>query len=696
MRLQWHTTGSAARLASRLAVVVTATLAAAPHTAAAQVPAGATWSEAYVASVDGTRLHADVFRPAGVSAGTRTPVIVDVGPYFGSGTAKPLDVTPTREGPAPVRHQLLAIDPFAHGYTVVDVSLRGFGGSEGCLDLIGPGEQADAKAAVEWAAAQPWSTGRVAIYGASYDGAMAVAALAGRPKGLAAAIVISPLISVYRGAYMNRTPYSLSGYSNPLVYASMDLTPPAITSGAEQHAANLSGTATHPGCQAGVIAAALNPDPSARFWRERDLIGRAADSTVPSFWSHGLLDTGVHPDNFLDVYKTLRGPHHAWVGQFPHAVPAPEAYQHPNYPEAYTPPKYEFGRAGFVAEVMRWLDRYVKGVPPAEAAVERDPANTIEEGSEGGWRDEREWPPADARPASIPLHPGSYHDAPGNRAEPGDPSVDCQDPFDPCNPMAEPGQGSWTFTQALPYDVHLAGVARLRVTLDHQASQVNVVSFVYDVDARGRAALVTRGAYLVTSDRTVEFELYPQDWRFRAGHRIGVLLSGSDDGYFAPGTTLSSVGLTRGELRLPALEKRRDAELAGGPSQWVKERPTFEIDAATIAASAVEAPLPPAMRAQTGAAPKRPVLRLDVRPRTAVVGERARFRIVLRTRQGAAVRGARVQLGGSTARTDRHGRTTVVARFSRAGVYRLRATRRGFRAASVKIRVRMPRHGTAR
>ena len=45
------------------------------------------------------------------------------------------------------------------GYTFVMVDLRGFGGSSGCLDWGGPGEQADVVEAVKWAASQPWSTG---------------------------------------------------------------------------------------------------------------------------------------------------------------------------------------------------------------------------------------------------------------------------------------------------------------------------------------------------------------------------------------------------------------------------------------------------------------------------------------------------------------------------------------------------------
>ena len=38
------------------------------------------------------------------------------------------------------------------GYTFVMVDLRGFGGSTGCLDWGGPGEQSDVVNAVKWAA----------------------------------------------------------------------------------------------------------------------------------------------------------------------------------------------------------------------------------------------------------------------------------------------------------------------------------------------------------------------------------------------------------------------------------------------------------------------------------------------------------------------------------------------------------------
>ena len=90
------------------------------------------------------------------------------------------------------------------------VDLRGFGGSTGCLDWGGPGEQADVKAAVEWAAAQPWSTGKVGMYGKSYDGVTGLIGIAQQPKGLAAVVAQEPVYDLYRYLYANRVRFQNS------------------------------------------------------------------------------------------------------------------------------------------------------------------------------------------------------------------------------------------------------------------------------------------------------------------------------------------------------------------------------------------------------------------------------------------------------------------------------------------------------
>ena len=95
-----------------------------------------------------------------------------VSPYLNHAGMTILDFDPTRaDGPQDYYTELNEIGrPWANGYTVVLVDLRGFGGSSGCNDFGGPGEQKDVHTAVEWAAGQDWSTGKVGLFGKSYDG----------------------------------------------------------------------------------------------------------------------------------------------------------------------------------------------------------------------------------------------------------------------------------------------------------------------------------------------------------------------------------------------------------------------------------------------------------------------------------------------------------------------------------------------
>ena len=99
-------------------------------------------------------------------------MILSIGPYFNhsgqTGPAGPVEGTtydPLGPSTGPSERFYDFVDGanlMERGYTFVMVDLRGFGGSTGCLDWGGPGEQADVVAAVKWAATQPWSTGRSA------------------------------------------------------------------------------------------------------------------------------------------------------------------------------------------------------------------------------------------------------------------------------------------------------------------------------------------------------------------------------------------------------------------------------------------------------------------------------------------------------------------------------------------------------
>ena len=123
-----------------------------PTAAMADVPEGSDWKEHYIPAGDVT-LHADVFRPKGMADSVKTPVILSIGPYFGHGgqsapNGDETDYPSTR------------FDDMIEGGKIFETRLHGRVGRParlrrrrtGCNDFGGTGEQADVKAAVEWAA----------------------------------------------------------------------------------------------------------------------------------------------------------------------------------------------------------------------------------------------------------------------------------------------------------------------------------------------------------------------------------------------------------------------------------------------------------------------------------------------------------------------------------------------------------------
>jgi predicted acyl esterase len=94
---------------------------------------------------------------------------------------------------APVTHSAWtsweAPDPahwIARGYVVVNADLRGWGCSEGEPDVLSAQEGLDIYDLVEWAAQQPWCTGRVGMNGVSYLAVSQWMGAATRPPHLAA------------------------------------------------------------------------------------------------------------------------------------------------------------------------------------------------------------------------------------------------------------------------------------------------------------------------------------------------------------------------------------------------------------------------------------------------------------------------------------------------------------------------------
>lgn len=108
--------------------------------------------ETFVTMRDGVGLFTDVYLP---ESGSRFPALLTRTPY---GTRQPIDSIPE-----------FALFALERGYAVVAQDVRGKWGSEGDRVPLSS-EQDDGYDTLEWLSTQPWSNGRVGMFGESYVG----------------------------------------------------------------------------------------------------------------------------------------------------------------------------------------------------------------------------------------------------------------------------------------------------------------------------------------------------------------------------------------------------------------------------------------------------------------------------------------------------------------------------------------------
>src|SRR3954452_10516857 len=338
-------------------------LAAIPAAAqAADVPPNATWTQATIPSTDGASLHADILRPKGLKDTDKTPVILSIGPYFShsgqTGPAGPVENSsydPAGPSTGPSDRFLDFVTGaklMERGYTYMMVDLRGFGGSTGCLDWAGPGEQSDVVEAVKWAAKQPWSTGSVGMYGKSYDAVTGLIGVDKQPAGLKAVVAQEPVYDVYRYLY-NDGMRRENSIATPALYDAIDATPGPAGDAVSNpfYFVNGANDSQRPGCMAANwLDQAANDDHFSPFWRARNLIPGAKGSQMPLFLTQGLTENNTVADGTAQYLTNHTGYERAWLGPWEHVRG-----------NEMSGKRLLMGRAGWFDEVMRFYDQYLRG-----------------------------------------------------------------------------------------------------------------------------------------------------------------------------------------------------------------------------------------------------------------------------------------------------------------------------------------------
>lgn len=353
--------------------------------------------EVTVESLDGTPLHGYILFPD-VPDDVELPVVLWSTLYFGQLFNTP--ASPTWDmlrtgGDIPVDRLV------EEGYAVALFNVRGSGGSGGCYEMFGPGEQQDNVAMVEWLADQEWSNGRVGMSGISYGGTTPWEAAIYAPEGLKTIVpggIVSDLYTFYHS--IQGAPFDPSGAAHLNAWATaFSLAPPTTDSPTV--------TATSPtrlpdrACPelAELMVEAwkgtVGDDRDADFWGDRRLIDGFPNITASVFLYHGLLDLTGHQTQERDVWETLSSPKRQLSGQWGHTVPN----NGQPLPEGY---------ASWDDELVAWLDFWLKGLGPVPQGL-----GTVDyQDNQGAWHASTAWPPTEAREQALYISHSELGPAP--------------------------------------------------------------------------------------------------------------------------------------------------------------------------------------------------------------------------------------------------------------------------------------------
>ncbi|MDV8020088.1 CocE/NonD family hydrolase [Rhodococcus sp. IEGM 1330] len=460
------------------------------HSGNDRVPEGASWTQHFFpssvpSSPDGTEveLHADVLLPEDLPEGEKLPVILSVGSYFGhSGQIGVEDFEHT--GPSDRFGNLIEEgDIFDRGYALVMVDLRGFGGSNGCLDFIGTGEQADVEAAIDWAATQPWSTGSVGMYGKSYD---AITGLVGNnldQDSLKAVVAQEPIWDLYRNNRSNGVPRS------PMVLTANSYNTiaklPQMPDDDERYRANADFETANPGCEVVNSLGYQTADPNSDFWSTRDLAARSAGTDTPLLFTQGLLEWNTEAEAMDEFLANHDGVERGWLGPWDHV-------RGDDRDENGT---LKMGREGWIEEVMSFYDQHLKGIEPSAEY----PAYAIQDNT-GTWRAQDTWPVSDTT-VELPIGGGTYLD---DGAE-GDPADETGNSF---------------ILRSTPLAADTRITITPRISLD-AVGHGNVMVKLYDVAPDGTAILFDEQVSPVKTG-PVAMDLKSTDWTIKSGNALAV------------------------------------------------------------------------------------------------------------------------------------------------------------------------------
>lgn len=495
------------------------------------------YEEATVEGANGTHLWLDIYRPG--DAEDAVPVLLYMTPYRNVADAPTscAEVPPERCAYYPAFVSYFV----PRGYAVAFADVRGTHGSGGCMDVVGPDSWRDGYNLVEWLASQPWSAGRVGMYGGSYDGTMTIGTAILNPPHLVTIVPVSSMTSQYSYFNYDGVPYYLKGPQIMAQYLAYGA-PPASSPGP------VAATPERLPCQPQNFEAGLDRSGDWNgYWDARDFRPHAPGIRASVLQVHGLRDTNVRPDHLDGFWNNLTSEKRLIVGQWGHDFP---------------------DRPDWELIQHRWLDHYLKDI---DTGILQDLPPVLIEDDTGNWRGIDSFPPKEAETVTFYLSAeGSLTPSPagsGTLALRDYPRSSNEEPsgalISALGGQATGTPGSLRFqTEPLEKDLHVTGRPLVHLVASTDAKSTHWAVRLADdqaesrilfpdpengifnrgfLDTRHRLGIMSPQDLTPGEDYAATLRLYPKDGIIPKGHRLVLTLNNNDDWVHQDTTYATSV-----------------------------------------------------------------------------------------------------------------------------------------------------------
>ncbi len=209
------------------------------------------------------------------------------------------------------------------GYAYVVADVRGFGESEGCVEVWGPGEQQDQADLVEWIAEQSWSDGNVGMIGVSYPGTTPIEAAVQAPSPLKAIVAVAGLTDPYYDWHYGGVPNGESGPAgSPAAYQGIGAVVPMDPT----HGTDWAESVADAGCETPslVLDAYQSDGTYTDFYEARNFSARADAVEAAVLYTQGFDDFNVKPSQLMRWFNAIDAPKKGIFGPWGHTTPPRE------------------------------------------------------------------------------------------------------------------------------------------------------------------------------------------------------------------------------------------------------------------------------------------------------------------------------------------------------------------------------------